>query len=711
MYDFLNGITKKIQAPTIINPFAGIDPLTGKPTAQPPAAPTGPFTDPMIFRNVFGSAIDSSLSGFMASKNPITMANQFVQSSAAPQIQGVNYLPTSIAPGTTVSAPAAPVMQPVAPMAPMVPAGQPAATPTQGTGMWASTNPAFQTAYEKNLTGMLTGSAYDPMRTQTQAGLAQYEKNQRAGTAATINRFGFTGQGIGQQVAGATEGQLAGNRFAANTGMDVAEQNMRQAGMDLATSYAQNQNVAAQNAFNNATLYGSDQDVMNAYKAMTGKDLDPMAVETYRGAARTLTQQAIDTGKQNLEKGALDINIAKNNEAWKAFNQAALYGSDQDVIDAYRTATGKDLDPMAVETYRGAARTMTQQQIDSNNVSIDTARTNLDVVRNSAGWSDFAKYVTTHTNTKTASDMELMSDPALVNFAQKIWEQSGQTGPVTAAFVRQQVTAVNDPKLTNEIVIWNTQIDEAVASGVMTAEDGKLLKDFVVGGMTQYLKRDPTTGKVTFDYAQYTKDTQASPSTVITNNNGTPATIPDDKKSTGSVFLSEGIVYEVGADGTAQALTYDPELDDPFGKTAEQIISQGKDGNAQYQVIMTARSGEMLSMMKNLSQFVGAKAETNSKVRFLNEAAPVWIPKTVTSGSSLPDISTLKEIPPTDTIFKYNGVLYCTTKISLDTKDGKSLQTITITNLLTGDTKNITLDEHEGDPIIPPPPPRDTRSW
>jgi hypothetical protein len=307
--------------------------------------------------------------------------------------------------------------------------------------------------------------------------------------------------------------------------------------------------------------------------------------------------------------------------------------------------------------------------------------------------------------------MELMSDPALVNFAQKIWEQSGQTGPVTAAFVRQQVTAVNDPKLTNDIVASNAQIDEAVASGAMSVEDGNLLKDFTSNGMTQYLKRDPTTGRVTFDYATYTKDTQASPSTVITNNNGTPATIPNDKKSTGSVFLSEGIVYEVGADGTAQALTYDPELDDPFGKTAEQIISQGKDGNAQYQVIMTARSGEMLSMMKNLSQFVGAKAETNSKVRFLNEAAPVWIPKTVASGSSLPDISTLKEIPPTDTIFKYNGVLYCTTKISLDTKDGKSLQTITITNLLTGDTKNITLDEHEGDPIIPPPPPRDTRSW
>ena len=46
----------------------------------------------------------------------------------------------------------------------------------------------------------------------------------------------------------------------------------------------------------------------------------------------------------------------EKNDAWKDFEYTAQYGSDQDVIDAYKAATGRDLDPAAVAEIRGYAR-------------------------------------------------------------------------------------------------------------------------------------------------------------------------------------------------------------------------------------------------------------------------------------------------------------------------------------------------------------------
>lgn len=64
-------------------------------------------------------------------------------------------------------------------------------------------------------------------------------------------------------------------------------------------------------------------------------------------------------------------------EAWKDFEYTAQYGSDADVISAYKTATGRDLNPAAVAEVRGYARTLRTNNLVKDSLAISSAKTAL----------------------------------------------------------------------------------------------------------------------------------------------------------------------------------------------------------------------------------------------------------------------------------------------------------------------------------------------
>ena len=92
-------------------------------------------------------------------------------------------------------------------------------------------NPTMADNYNSVVNDMLSGKMYDPMRAANQEALVRTEAQQRANTANQINRFGAVGQGIGSQIANATESNIRKNRFDSSIQADIAENDMRRQGL------------------------------------------------------------------------------------------------------------------------------------------------------------------------------------------------------------------------------------------------------------------------------------------------------------------------------------------------------------------------------------------------------------------------------------------------------------------------------------------------
>ncbi len=88
-------------------------------------------------------------------------------------------------------------------------------------------------------------------------------------------------------------------------------------------------------------------------------------------ASTGLAGQQFEQGKSEFQQ-TFDLDKQKygDSKAWTDFEYTAQYGSDADVIAAYKAATGKDLDPSAVAEIRGYARSKREQDITSGRLNI-----------------------------------------------------------------------------------------------------------------------------------------------------------------------------------------------------------------------------------------------------------------------------------------------------------------------------------------------------
>jgi hypothetical protein len=459
---------------TITDPMAGIPaPQTVNNNIQPQQIQNKipPITDPMAV-------------------NPVTTNESLVQNNIAPPVSTNG----SQAGGTTQPQPS----------------------------LFGNTAGGIGDAYTGTLRDALTGKIFDPMAAGTKEAMARAEANKRAAVAGQIAGAGFSGTGIGQQIAGGVENNLTRQRYDTMIGIEQAR------------------NEGRVNALGEARAYGTAEEGIRQYEKDFGE-----------GARR------FDTGQSNWERGfdedkrRYDQNFAEDKERygdtqeWKAYEEAMRNGSDADVISAYKAATGKDLDPAAVSQYRGYYRRGQEQGLEAGRVAIDTARQTLDTMKKTEAGNGLANYLATHLD----SDM---NDPALGPMMQKYWESLGNTGPVPQDWADQQIRAARDVRINTEIGAMNYQIDQLVASGQMKPEDAALLKDFNSGGWTQFLVRDPATGKPKFDANAYLASLSGETEDgTIEGQGGVKIKIPTDAsgnptKNNGDYFYGEdGNLYTV----------------------------------------------------------------------------------------------------------------------------------------------------------------------
>lgn len=422
------------------------------------------------------------------------------------------------------------------------------AAETTQPSLFSNTASGIGDAYTSTLQDALTGKMYDPFAAGSKEAMARAEANKRATTANQIAGAGFTGQGIGQQVAAGAEGDISKNRFSTLNDIEKAR------------------NESRTSALSEARAYGESEESIRQYEQNLTEE-----------------QRQFDTGQSNWQK---NFDQAKSEygdtQNWKAYETALATGSDADVIAAYKTATGKDLDPMAVSQYRGYYRSSQEQELAAGDVAIKTAQATLDTMKRTDAGTTLSSYLTTHLDAD-------MSDPALASSMQKYWESLGNTGTVPEDWADQQIKAAKDVRLTTENGAFNYQVDQQVASGIYTAEQGELLKTFNSSQLTNFLVKDPTTGAVTFDTAAYLKSVDS-----------TSDTTPPSGTTPGSTYVKDGKVYQADSTTSSTELTFN--ADDPWDEENSKILKAGEEDNPYYKTIMDARYKEVTNDGKLLTE-------------------------------------------------------------------------------------------------------------
>lgn len=378
--------------------------------------------------------------------------------------------------------------------------------------MWSRVDQGVKAGYDQTLQGMLDGSAYDPFASAEQEALARAEANQRAATAGQLNRFGLGKQGTGLQAAQGTEQQLLSNRFDANARQGMARQEMRERGMGEARGLAQ-----AEERFRQSGEYiklGAAQ--FNEGQRQFDANMQRGYDQLNEGSRQ------FDTGQQNWERiFNEDRRRYEDTEAWRAFEQSLALGSDGDVAAAYKAATGKDLDPAAIEQYRGYQRTATEQGLEAGELALSSQKS-------AQASGDFANYLGTHLDLRDMPIEQAMQDQGFRNAAQSLWESVGGEGDVPAGFADFQRKAANDPRLTNAITATNDQIDQALAAGSIDQETAELLKGATTAGLLMGFKKNPETGKVEFDTEWWTDMMSAGAGGTTVNVGGPNDSTPPD---------------------------------------------------------------------------------------------------------------------------------------------------------------------------------------
>jgi hypothetical protein len=409
--------------------------------------------------------------------------------------------------------------------------------------LFSNTAPGIGDAYASTLRDSLTGKIYDPFAAGQKEAMARAEANKRATTANQITGAGFTGQGIGRQIAVGAEGDISKNRFATLNGIEQARNEGRVAALGEARAYGTAEEGIRQTQQNFGETqrqfdtgqgnweknFGEGQRQFNTQTGQWEKNFGEgqRQFNTQTGQWEKNfgeTQRQFDTGQSNWQKNFdQEKTRYKDSQAWTAYEQALVTGSDADVIAAYKAATGKDLDPMAVSQYRGYYRSAQEQGLAAGNVAIKTAQTTLDTMKRTDAGTALSSYLTTHLDAN-------VSDPAIATQLQKYWESLGNTGVMPKDWADQQVKAARDVRLNTEAGKFNYDVDQQVAAGVYTSEQGELLKGFNSSNLTQFLVKDPVTGAVKFDTAAYLKSVNGAGTTTgtIAGQGGITVKIPVD---------------------------------------------------------------------------------------------------------------------------------------------------------------------------------------
>lgn len=149
-------------------------------------------------------------------------------------------------------------------------------------------------------------------------------------------------------------------------------------------------------------------------------------------------------------------------------------------------------------------RQINEQQEQGNQIDLERRQYELDQLKRTDAGSRFASYVDAHKTEWSSNPQAALSDPAFMSAAQEAWKTMGGTGQVPTDWAMNQVKSIYGAS--NQNVQLKATYDDLVNRGLMNREDADTLYQFETGGMVKYLKKDPATGKISFDYEGYQKD-------------------------------------------------------------------------------------------------------------------------------------------------------------------------------------------------------------
>jgi hypothetical protein len=512
-----------------------------------------------------------------------------------PPVQPVAVAPVLTDPLLTVNNNIPPVTPAVTPATPVV-NGDPLAPVATKPNLFSGTAAGVGTNYANTLNSALSGEMYDPFAAGQKEAQARAEANKRAATANQIAGAGFTGQGIGQQIASGTENELSRNRFESNIGIEKAR------------------NESRVGALGEARAYGTAEEGIRQYEQNFGQDVMvdkrnfDEDVRRY-GQDYAESKRRFDTGQSNWQSEFdQEKTKYKDSQAWTAYEQALATGSDADVIAAYKAATGKDLDPMAVSQYRGYYRKGQEnalaagaQGLEAGAVAIETAKTTLDTMKKTAAGGDLKNYLSTHLDAKG-------SDPEVQPMLEAYWKSLGNTGPAPEKWKNDQVAAANDPRLTTEIGQAAYQADSLFSQGLITADQRDILKSIPTEALRYWVKQPDGTFKL---------DTQA----LLDSVGGSGSNAPPEGTAPGSMYIKDGRVYQADSATASSEISYDP--DDVWAPDNDKILKAGEKDNPYYKTIFDARYKEVTNDGKMFTTGDIWSASKNEKISKLSFDDPI----------------------------------------------------------------------------------------
>jgi hypothetical protein len=271
---------------------------------------------------------------------------------------------------------------------------------------------------------------------------------------------------------------------------------------------------------------------------LSGRIFDPFAVGQNEALARSEATQRASTANQIARAGFSGTGVGKQ-----------IGGATDQQILSNRFASNIALE-QAKNTEKAAAMGTAQNYATAEQTAKMNAQTMAQNATAAAG-ANFAAYTQSHTNTQSDPEGSYNSDPALQKLAQAQWEALGNTGAVPKEWAVNQIKAVNDPKLNDAKVAASSAIDNEVAQGIITKEQGDAMKWAANVGIFDYMKKDDK-GNYTFDSDAYNR--------------------------------AMGITPKAGG-----ATGYDPTTSDPFSKEANAVIAAGT-SDPNYRAVLKAQT-------------------------------------------------------------------------------------------------------------------------
>jgi hypothetical protein len=316
----------------------------------------------------------------------------------------------------------------------------------QGGDVLGNLSPNIGEGIEQNISSLVGGGAGADMRSASNEAFARGAKHLRSRAAGAVSGLG---QGDAVQSQQGVEQAILGGASENILRQNVADQQLRMEGARLGLNLAQVNEQSKQ--------FG--QNLQLAFTGMAG-DQQNLLTNLTANQQNLLTKldfdKAINSENLASQMERMGMNIASAEKLAADKNYLLQQGIDLDTarLKGYR-------DPVTGEWVMGSQQLATIQAT---------------ALMNSQAGKGFHDYLAINLDAD-------LSDPAVQQLGQGLWESLGNTGEAPRDWVKARILAARDPRLTNVIVGTEHLLSQALQSGAITQEQFDDAMDNFVNGV------------------------------------------------------------------------------------------------------------------------------------------------------------------------------------------------------------------------------------